>query len=1158
MDLAASVALPFYIAGGTLSREAPSYIVRQADTDLFENLRDGEYCYVLNSRQMGKSSLSVRTRARLQQMGIRTALLDLTKLGGATVTAEQWYLGLLAEAGRELSLRKELVTHWKEHLDLSLVQRFFGALQEVTLAAGAHVVIFVDEIDMVRSLTFSTDEFFAAIRQCYVGRADDPNLNRLSFCLLGTATPSDLIQDTRTTPFNIGRRVELNDFTAQEAHPLAVGLGSNGKALLKRVLYWTGGHPYLTQLLCRALVAVEAKHVGDVDAQCKALFLTHKARESDDNLMLVRNRLLKSEVDLASLLELYAQLLHGKRVPYEETIALCPILRLSGVAKVESGLLKVRNRIYAEVFDRAWVQKHMPDAELRRQQAAYRRGLVRAVSLSGLIILALGVLSIYALLQKKHADDYASRASTRAKSSKTNADRADQKTKEALRLAQERSIALQQAQNSAALAMATAKQRDAALKVALVRKKLADLSAQAEHKAARAAQTANGRAKTEAALAIAARSVATRQADAANRYLYLANMNLIQQANEVSPVQFNHIANLLAETAGYKDRGFEWFYWDRLCHLERRTFRGHTAVVYSTAFSPDGKRIVTGSYDETARVWDARTGKEILTLKGHIFSVGSVAFSPDGKQVVTGSYDNTAKTWDAATGKEIRAFKGHTNWVNAVAFSPDGKWIVTGSNDNTAKIWDAATGKELLTLKVGNCLVTSVAFSPAGDRILTGSTDWTAKVWDAQTGKDTLELKGHRDTVYSVAFSPDGNKILTGSNDGAAKIWNAHTGEELQTLQGHTGVVRSAAFSRDGKEIVTGSGDSTAKVWDAEPKAGSLTLKGHVSIVLSVAFSSDGKRILTGSADNTAKVWDAATGKEILTLKGFALFVHSVDFSPDGKRIVTGGLDNTAKVWDAATGTEILTLKGHTSGLVVAAFSPNGERIVTGSADGTAKVWDARTGSEMLTLRRHASWVSSVAYSPDGKRIVTGSQDATAKVWNAATGKEMLTLRGQKAPVTSARFSHDGKRIVTGSYDNTAKVWDAATGKEILTLNGHTSAVMSVSFSSDDKRILTGSLDSTAKVWDAHSGRETLALKGHLGGVYSAAFSPNDKQIVTGSADGTAKVWLSGRREDPDANTVAEQPDPVKRFACYYGSEPKGMRYWRVTMNMGFRHSPRP
>jgi dipeptidyl aminopeptidase/acylaminoacyl peptidase len=301
------------------------------------------------------------------------------------------------------------------------------------------------------------------------------------------------------------------------------------------------------------------------------------------------------------------------------------------------------------------------------------------------------------------------------------------------------------------------------------------------------------------------------------------------------------------------------------------------------AFSPDGTRIVTGSWDKTARVWDARTGAPQLELEGHAAGVSSVAFSPDGTCIVTTSWDQTAKVWDARTGSPLLDLKGHKSWVFSAAFSPDGRRIVTGSMDRTAKVWDARTGLPQLELKGHTGPVESAVFSPDGTRIVTGSQDRTAKVWDARAGSPQVELKGHTANVVSVAFSPDGTRIVT-SGDWTAKVWDARTGLPQLELKGHTSGVVSVAFSPDGTRIVTGSYDQTAKVWDARTGTLQLDLKGHTGWVNSVAFSPDGTRIVTGSEDHTAKAWDARTGQE---LKGEPIppIIAHKEISQDGRFI---------------------------------------------------------------------------------------------------------------------------------------------------------------------------------------------------------------------------------------------------------------------------------
>ena len=409
----------FYVTGGTLRHDAQSYVERRADRDLCDGLLQGEFCYVLTSRQMGKSSLMVRTVKRLREEGVAVAVLDLTAIG-QNLSLEQWYDGLISRLGQQFDLEDELLAFWGQHSEWGPLQRWVTAIEKVVLERfTGRVVIFVDEIDIVRSLPFSTDEFFAAIREAYNRRAREAAFGRLAFGLLGVATPTDLIRDTRMTPFNIGRRIELNDFSPAEAVPLARGICGDERLaldLLGRVLHWTGGHPYLTQRLCRALAEALAtprtEPVGDtpvppllpnlrtVDLLAEKLFLSRQARDQDDNLIFVRERLLRSEVDVAGLLYLYRRIHSGQLIPDDETNPLVSILRLSGITRGIQGHLQVRNRIYWSVFDGYWIQTNMPEAEVRRQRRAGRRGMV--VGFGVAVVLLLGYLFFGPLYSRYH------------------------------------------------------------------------------------------------------------------------------------------------------------------------------------------------------------------------------------------------------------------------------------------------------------------------------------------------------------------------------------------------------------------------------------------------------------------------------------------------------------------------------------------------------------------------------------------------------------------------------------------------------------------------------------------------------------------------------------------------------------------------------------
>ncbi|MCI0456777.1 MAG: protein kinase, partial [Gemmataceae bacterium] len=318
--------------------------------------------------------------------------------------------------------------------------------------------------------------------------------------------------------------------------------------------------------------------------------------------------------------------------------------------------------------------------------------------------------------------------------------------------------------------------------------------------------------------------------------------------DRVWSVAFNRDGKRLASASGDKTVKV----WNAQTGQELLTFKGHTGEVRSVTFSPDGKRLASGSgtWDATkqvyvageVKVWEAQTGQELLTLKGHTEGVWSVAFSPDGKRLASGSWDNTVKVWEAQTGQELLSLKGQVGYPQGVTFSPDGKHLASALQDRTVKVWDSQTGQELLSLKGHTRGISGVAFSPDGKRLASASRDRTLKVWDSQTGQELLSLKGHSGMVWSLAFSPDGKRLASASEDGTVKIWDATTSPEDRFFSGHTSYVTGVASSPDGKRLASASDDRTVKVWDAQTGQELLSLQGNIGRVLGVAYSPDGKR----------------------------------------------------------------------------------------------------------------------------------------------------------------------------------------------------------------------------------------------------------------------------------------------------------------------------
>ena len=399
-----------FVAGGAVQAGGGLYLQRDADRELLRHCLAGDFTYILTSRQMGKSSLMYRAAERLADGGARPVIIDLTELGAHT-TADQWYKGFLLLVQEQLGLHAAAAAWWDAHSHYAYGHRLIRYLREVALVERSErIVLFVDEIDTTLRLDF-TDDFFAAIRFLYQSRAMDRELERISFVLIGVATPNDLVKDTARTPFNIGHRIELTDFTPEEAAAIAGYFAVSplvGAQLIGWIIRWTGGHPYLTMRVLRSLVDSPPPEwtAESIDARIHDLFLGTEG-ENDTNLQFVRDMLTKKAFNREAVLATYEAICGGARVPDEELNQTTSWLKLSGIVGRRDGLLRVRNAIYERVFDRKWTRVH------RRLYVNWRRRLARAAAaLLVMIVLVTIPLAIFALQQRAVAEDARRQAET--------------------------------------------------------------------------------------------------------------------------------------------------------------------------------------------------------------------------------------------------------------------------------------------------------------------------------------------------------------------------------------------------------------------------------------------------------------------------------------------------------------------------------------------------------------------------------------------------------------------------------------------------------------------------------------------------------------------------------------------------------------------------
>jgi WD40 repeat protein/tetratricopeptide (TPR) repeat protein/tRNA A-37 threonylcarbamoyl transferase component Bud32 len=539
-------------------------------------------------------------------------------------------------------------------------------------------------------------------------------------------------------------------------------------------------------------------------------------------------------------------------------------------------------------------------------------------------------------------------------------------------------------------------------------------------------------------------------------------------------------------------------------------------------FDPTGRR--RGESGDQARLWDVAKGTLLRSLP-HDGAVLAVAFSPDGRRILTGSADQTAQLWDAATGRPLGKALDHEGLVVAVAFSPDGRTILTASQTAPTRgavhLWNADTGEALGQPLLHSSAVLAAVFSPDGRTVLTGSGDpnsgtGEARLWDVATGKPLAEPLPHPGAVHSVAWSPDGHWIVTGCADKIARVWGAVPAPAVYQLRHHE---TALAYSPDGSGVLLGTvakeglGTEFCKqVSLHETSSGKLLfpILQNGEATQRAVFSPDGRKILlewkTGN-DTGLQLVSAVGGK--LVGKHFRPggSLEAVAVSPVGHTVVTGtsvpyGIKGEATLWDANTG-EVLRTFSFEAPVLSVAFSPDGATVAAGSGmpstpKGEARLWDTGTG-KLLQTWAHQGPVRVVRFSPDGRTLATAGDDRTVGLWDVASGKPRGTALAHNGPVRALVFSADSGRLLTGSDDRTAQLWNVATGKRIGAALTHRAPVRAVAISPDGTLLLTGSDDQTAQLWEAATGRPLEEPLAHQGPVGTVAFGGDGRTILTRS-----------------------------------------------------------